>query len=71
MTYQVPPAPVEPKHDLVDRTDRPDIIAACDTEDLPLDVANKAPMGGWYGGRFLVYRRSLRQWKGEPVETIV
>lgn len=66
----VTPKPPEPKHDMVDCTDRPDIIAACDTTGMSDREADKAPIGGWYGGRFLVYARSLKQWRGEKVETI-
>lgn len=62
MKYQVPAAPAEPKPDMTDCTDRPEIIAACEAG------AFGAPRGGWFGGRFLVYRNSLREWRGEAVE---
>ena len=59
MTYQVPPVPPEPKPQMVDCTDRQDIIEACKSGD------RKAPRGGWKGGRFLVYADSLKDWRGE------
>jgi hypothetical protein len=64
MTYVIPPEPKDPKPEMIDCTDRPDIIAAC--EDKASTI--KHPDGGWHGGRFLVYRRSLKNWTGVPVE---
>jgi hypothetical protein len=71
MTYTVPPKKPDPKPDMVDCTDRPELIAACNLEGVPNDVARKAPIGGWFGGRFLVYKHSLRQFRGLPVEFTV
>ncbi len=66
MTYVIPPEPKDPKPEMIDCTDRPDIIEACKN---PTTI--KHPDGDWYGGRFLVYRRSLKNWTGVPVETDV
>lgn len=72
----VTPKPPEPKHDMTDCTGRPDlqeIMAAC----MPADNLEtrderdiKAMRGGWYEGRFFVYARDLKQWRGAKVETI-
>ena len=58
--YQIPPPPPDPKHDMIDCTDKPDIIAACEQTEY---TQAHDPRGGWYGGRFLVYADSLRQYR--------
>lgn len=70
----VTPKPPEPKHDMTDCTDRPDlqeIIAACspvDDSEVIEGRSMKALRGGWYGGRFMVYTLDLKAMRGEKVE---
>lgn len=41
------------------------------TGELKADYGSmKALRGGWFGGRFMVYTRDLKQWRGEPVTTV-
>lgn len=62
--FTVPPPDPEPKHDVTDCTDRPDIIAACENPEY------NGLRGGWRDGRFYVYTRDLKVMRGETVEFV-
>jgi hypothetical protein len=60
--YEILAAKADAKPGMVDCTNRPDIIEACERAGMG------DPIGAWFEGRFLVYTHSLKQWRGEPVE---
>lgn len=61
MKYQVPAAPADPKAQLTDITDKPELIADCEAADYARIVRDP-------GGKVYVYTSDLRKLRGEDVE---
>lgn len=62
MKYHVPAAPSDPKSNMVEVTNMPDLLADAAHEDSYIRIV-KDP-----GGKLYTYATDYRKWKGEDVE---
>lgn len=60
MTYKVPPPPADPKAQMTDITDQPELIAQCEAHDYVRLVRD--------GGKVYAYTTDLKKLRGEDVE---